>query len=455
MLRNLFRVGLLVIALLGGVSLHAQGEGALFGVVEGYYSPGDASALGVSWDRITFYWYNFQPNSSADFDTNAVPQGNLDADISGGRRVVGLIKGTPAWAGNGNPAAVPTGVELAYNDPGNVFGMFVTQLVSHYAPMGVHDWIIWNEPDIRPGEGTVEFAGEVEDYYPLLRTAYLAARAVDRNAHIQIAGTTWWHDANANREPYLARLLRVITDDPHAAANNHYFDGVTAHIYFTTSSVSHILNSTQAILTNFGLRRKELWLAEFNASPRRDPNGGLSAPYNVSLEQQADFIVQTSALALAADVERMAVYRLYDDNFVPGQSEPWGLVRADGSQRPAFGAYQRVIQQFSGAKRVRVYRNEAATLVTMKVGGNTVYVMWSDTFDGGEFLMKSASGEITVQDALGNAFPQSGRTIAAPGAERIDVDSVVVSGAVRIVTLRGGPLTVTFRQPNGVILSLN
>jgi polysaccharide biosynthesis protein PslG len=453
MLRHLLLGGLVFIALLCGVSVQAQGEGALFGVVEGYYRPDDATALGVTWERTTFYWYNFQPTSAADFDTNAV---QVDAALGAGRQVVGVIKGTPAWAGSGSPAAVPTGIDLPYNDPGNVFGAFVTRLVSHYAPMGVHHWIIWNEPDIRPGEGTVEFEGEVEDYYRLLRTAYLAANAVDPAAHIQIAGNSWWHDVNANREPYLARLLRVIMDDPGAAANNYYFDGATTHIYFTTTSVRYILNSTQTILSNFGLRRKELWLTEFNASPRRDPNGGISgASFNVSPEQQADFIVQASALALAANVERMAVYRLYDNDFVSGQSEPWGLVRADGSQRPAFGAYQRVIQQFRGATRVRAYSNEAATLVTMSVGGKTVYVMWSDTFEGGEFLMKGAPAEITVQDSLGNAIPQAGGTIAAPGAEHIDVDFVVVSGAVRIVTLRGGPLRVQFRQPNGNILTLN
>src|SRR6187551_1364389 len=110
--------GLVFIALvLGGVSLQAQGEGTQFGVVEGYYRPDDASALGVSWERTVFYWYNFQPNSAADFDTNAVPQGYLDSAIGAGRQVVGVIKGTPGWAGSGAPTAVPTGIDLPYNDP--------------------------------------------------------------------------------------------------------------------------------------------------------------------------------------------------------------------------------------------------------------------------------------------------------------------------------------------------
>src|SRR5687768_10256260 len=96
--------GLVFIALLlCSVSLQAQADGTLFGVVEGYYRPDHAAALGVSWERTTFYWYHFQPNSPADFDTNAV---QVDASLGAGRQVVGVIKGTPAWEGSSSPAAV-------------------------------------------------------------------------------------------------------------------------------------------------------------------------------------------------------------------------------------------------------------------------------------------------------------------------------------------------------------
>src|SRR5690606_1269886 len=120
----------------------------------------------------------------------------------------------------------------------------------------------------------------------------------------------------------------------------------------------------RAILERFGQGKKSIWVGEFNASPRRDPEGGINAPFEITLEQQADYIVQASALALAAGVERLAVYRLYDDNFTPGQTEPWGLVRYDGTLRPAFYAYQSVIQRFAGAKSVRRFTIPEATMIT-------------------------------------------------------------------------------------------
>ena len=89
MLRHrLIGVLIFIMLLLCGVSLQAQGEGVLFGVVEGYYRPDDAAALGVSWERTTFYWYNFQPSGPADFDPNAV---QVDAALGAGRQVVGVI----------------------------------------------------------------------------------------------------------------------------------------------------------------------------------------------------------------------------------------------------------------------------------------------------------------------------------------------------------------------------
>lgn len=417
----------------------------VFGVVDPQYAPDKLAGLGSSWARLPFNWYRFQPNSPDEFDTNALP----DSFLVGGQ-VVGLVKGTPPWASSsGSLGAVPNGLDLPYTDPNNVWGSFVTKLVTYYSARGVHHWIVWNEPDIRPGEGIVEFEGEVADYARLLKVFYQAAKAVDPAAHVQIAGMTWHHDSLAGRSPYLARLLEILKNDPEAKDNHWFFDGVTAHIYFTTSSVWDILNSYTNILNRYGQGAKELWLAEFNASPRLDPQAYLDAPFKITLEQQADFIVQASALALAAGTDRMAVYKLYDDHFTPGISEPWGLVRADGSLRPAYTAYRQVISLFSGAADVQRIATRRGTLVTLAFPDHTVYVMWSNTYEPVQFTIGASEAEVTVYDAAGNAtsLPTSGGQVIidAPAAQATDMTWVVVAGAVRIVSLSGGVRSVTFR----------
>jgi len=426
----------------------------VFGAVEASVRPAEAAQLGISWERLSFHWNLFQPNSADDFNTEAINGAALDAALSSGRQVVGLIQGTPPWAAlnnPGSPAAIPVGLELPYDDPNNVFANFVSRLVEHYSTRGIHHWIIWNEPDIRPGEGHVEFEGELEDYFLLLKSGYMAAKAADPGAHIQIAGLTWWYDTERGREPYLQRLLARISEDPEARANNWYFDGISMHIYFTTSTVSYLSNSYQTILGNFGLGNKQVWLNEFNASPRRDPVTPLSAPFNISLEQQADFIVQASAIAIASGVDRLSVYKLYDNDFTPGQSEPWGLVRHDGSLRPAYTAYQQVISDFRNASNIRYNSTGEASLVSMQQGGRTVYVMWNDTFNEAQFLLY-AGGNVTVRDAYGGEWVQPFEdgvvVIDAPAAEQIDMPSVVVSGPVRIVSL-GGYAQVIFRGASG------
>ena len=436
-----------------------------FGVIEAYYRPDDAVALGACWDRVIFAWDQFQPENADDFDASVIPVSIFDDARTANRQIVGLIKGTPEWASeSGSLGAAPDGIDLPFDDRDNHFGAFVTRLVEHYSPLGVHHWIIWNEPDIRPGEGVVEFQGEVEDYFYLLRTAYLAIKAADPEAHVQIAGLTWWFDRNHYRTFYLRRLLQRIYADPEAEANNWYFDGATAHIYITTSSVWQILMDYVDALRDFGMSDKDLWLAEFNASPRRDPQAPLDALFQVSLEQQADFIVQASALALAAGVDKLAVYKLYDNHFIAGESEAWGLVRGDGSLRPAFESYAQVIERLDPSADVNRYSIPQGTLIAFTKPESTLYVVWSDTFTGGEFLIHAGGleGSVSVYDALGEArvielVEDAGVPLAvidAPAAERIDLPWVVVSGAVSLVELPGVPRTVWYRTDGGQVIQM-
>lgn len=436
-----------------------------FGVVEAYYQPQDAQMLGATWDRVIFDWYYFQTDGPDDWNTDAVPQIRLDAAKAANREIVGLIKSTPAWASDsGSIGAAPNGLDLPFDDPDNLYGAFVIKLVTYYSKRGIHNWIIHNEPDVRPLDGgTVEFRGGVEDYFHLLKTAYMAAKSVDPQAHIQIAGMQWWWDRIKNREPYLRRLLRLIYADPDAAANNYYFDGISIHLYFGTETIWPIINTNYRILQKFGLQHKEMWFDEFNASPRRDPLSPSRALFQVTLQQQADFIVQASSLALAAGVDRLAVYRLFDDNMELGDGkEPWGLVRADGSLRPAFYAYQQVIRRFSGAQDIQRYKIKDGTLVTFAFPDHTVYVMWNDTFDPGEFVIHGAgiTTGVPVSDAAAKRWTvkpieQVGVPVliidVPPVEELTDIKGVIVSGPVRMLSLPGQPRTVWFHDQYGKV----
>lgn len=430
-----------------------------FGVVEAYFRPTDARDLGVGWERIIFEWPRFQPDGPDDFCTDAVPEAWLREARAAGREVVGLLKNTPLWASGGEKIGLPSqGLDLPIDDPGNYWAAFVQRVVAYYgAEWDIHHWIIYNEPDLRPGDiSYYEFDGDVTDYYRVLKTAYLAAKAADAESVIHIAGMAWWTDVAAGRVPYLRRLLEVASRDPDAHRNDFFFDVATVHSYFGTLNLWNVITETRDMLWYYGLMGKAIWVDETNARPTIDPY--IAVPpdplFEVSLGQQSDYIVQAAAVSLAAGVERFAVYRLYDNHYAPGISEPWGLVRVDGTRRPAFDTYRTVIHLFAGTERAQRYASDRSSLVTLEMDGRTVYVMWARKTDPVQFYVEAAgSGETARQvRASGTeravepvqAAGQSGWWYAldAPGAVLNQTGHVAVEGSPVILALDGPPRTV-------------
>jgi hypothetical protein len=250
----------------------------------------------------------------------------------------------------------------------------------------------------------------MEAYHRLLKVAYLAAHDANADVKIHLAGLTFWHDRD-----YLRRFLAYAVQDPTAAEHDHYFDVVTVHIYFQTESVPYIINETRAALRAYGLQ-KPIWVNETNASPDSDPQWPLVRPrWRVSLEEQASFLLQSFALALSAGAERVAVYKLRDAGLPPG-GEPFGLLRPDGSRRPAFEAYKLITTHYAGTTTAREERHGLYELVTLSRGELTTRVLWART--GSE-----------VQVSL---------PALAPGARLIDQ-----SGAEQQINAEEGQYTLT------------
>lgn len=314
-----------------------------FGVIEAFWQPEEAAALPVGWDRILFYWNEIQPTGPDDWNTLHVLEEWLVEAEAQDRMVMGLLKNTPAWATDGAPfSGVPRGLYLPVDDPDNLWAGYVRKVVEYYAPRGVHHWIVWNEPEIEPGVYGHEFSGTTADYFQLLKVAYLVAKEEDPRSVIHLAGWSYWHDP-----AWLGNFLRVATADPDAAANNHYFDVVTLHIYFRVETVEELVNETWAIQERYGLR-KPIWINETNASPNLDPLWPVTRPnFQVDLEQQAWYLVQAHALAFGAQTARVGVYKLLDI-LLPEGGESFGILRPDGSRRPAFDAYRTTVRYLGG-----------------------------------------------------------------------------------------------------------
>lgn len=342
-----------------------------FGAVEAMWDPVAAAEAGVGWERILFYWSEMQRDGPDDWNVHHVPDYWLAAAAQEGREVVGLLKHTPSWATDGlMGCGVPRGLDLPVDDPSNLWATFVRRVVGTYAGR-VDRWIIWNEPDIAVGTYGFEWCGSLESYYRLVKVAYLAAHEVNPQVKIHLAGLTTSHDPD-----YLHRFLTHARQDPTGAQHGFYFDVATVHIYFRTDWVSDVLNRTRAVLTAHGLQ-KPIWVNETNASPDSDPEWPLLRPrWRVSLEEQAGFLLQGFAMALSTGVQRIAVYKLKDTGLTLG-GEPFGLLRPDGSRRPAFDAYKLITQHYAGTVTARAERHALYQVVVLDRGDRTTRVLWA------------------------------------------------------------------------------
>src|SRR3972149_1409500 len=323
-----------------------------FGAIDTFDNPSAATALGAGWTRVRFPWADLQPNDDGQWNNNFFTDDPLAAELAAGREVVGWIVNTPHWAlEDGSVPGVPSGLYLREDDPNNHWATFLRKIVSHYTgPLRVDHWIIWNEPDIwDPSYPGRTWGGDEKKFFQLQRMAYNVIKASNPKAVVHLSAFTYFWDTNYGRTPFFKRLLDEMQKDPEAAAHNYYFDVASANLYFQPDNVYDLIAWHHAQMIGHGFD-KPLWLTETNAAPSRDAAWPVASPrFDITLDEQSNFIIQSFALALAAGARRPAFYKLAD---IPGDHaanpEPFGLVREDGSRRPAFTAFQVAANYLAG-----------------------------------------------------------------------------------------------------------
>ncbi len=309
-----------------------------FGVIESYEEPRAAAQLGAGWTRVRLHWATIQPQDDSSW-TPLVPEEKVRAEAAAGIEVVGLLIGIPDWARGDD--LLPKGLWLPPDDPANLWANFVRAAVTRYAG-SIDHWIIWNEPDIwdknTPGHS---WDGDERDFAQLLKTAYLVAKETNPNSVIHLPAMTYYWDANFGREQYLGKLLDILLADESGAQYNYYFDVATAHLYFQPGSIYDITAFFVDMFRQRGLNHP-MWLVETNAPPIDDPAWLVDDPtFLVTQFDQAAFQPQAIAAGLAAGAERVAIYKLKDiETDLVANPEPFGLLRMDGSARPAFSTAQ-------------------------------------------------------------------------------------------------------------------
>jgi hypothetical protein len=322
-----------------------------------------ARSAGARWNRWEFRWANVeQTPGQFQYGTADVMVGTSAAN---GLSMQGILISVPDWAME-KPSRLPRGLYLAWNDPGNLWTRFVTETVTRFRGR-IRYWEVWNEPDL----AEVFWGGTTADYYQLLKVSYQAIKAVDPSAQVLLAGLAYWPNPG-----FLEDLLGIMRRDPTARGNNFYFDILPWHQYARPSDLwDRVTQSRQLLATTVGT--KPIWVNEANVPAWDESPMNDFKPYNwsASVREQASYVIQAMAYAVAAGAERVFVYRLQDTEW----PEAYGLLRPDGSARPAYVAFQVATRYLSHVTSASVTTQGPVEQIVLRRADQRVLVVWNKT----------------------------------------------------------------------------
>jgi hypothetical protein len=151
------------------------------------------------------------------------------------------------------------------------------------------------------------------------------------------------------------------------------------------------------------------------------------------------------------------VYKLRNTADHPESIEPFGLLRADDSRRPAFGAYQVVTRYLGGFQQVTRQTSGNVEIVTFQRDGQTTTVLWTwgrtpvrQTLPArsSQALLVDDTGAAQALTAISGAF-----VIDLPGATCSNGANCFIGGAPRLLVEAGtaNPTPVPGVSPTPVI----
>ena len=327
-----------------------------------------ARALHARLVRTVLPWSALEPHGPSQMDPSSLAFADrLVSDAAtAGIRVILLVDSTPCWATSA-PATLVRACIPGQSSKANTwpptnpasYATFVAFLAQRYGT-NLAAIEVWNEPDQSNQD---YFAGpeKPQRYAAILRAAYPAIKQANPSVPV-LAGSL----VGAN-----GAFLRAL----YAAGIKGYYDGLAVHFYTLTLASLRSIHEVQ--LANGDT--KPLWLDEFGWSscwPR----------YKIQQEQgcvtsqtQALNITNTfRALARTPYVAAEVLYQLEGST-----SENFGVLNANGSHKPAFGALSRAfVSPFGPASPVTVSLRKQRGRVLASGSGPVGDYMELEAFQG-------------------------------------------------------------------------
>lgn len=402
---------------------------------------------GATWLRVAVNWSSVEPTNMSPstylWQYADQPLGAALTSRGSGIRVIGTIETAPLWARY--DSFKPDGPI----NPANMvdFNEFVGALVERYDGDGYQDapgspvvnyWEFYNEPDRRLDSTDGRWGNHPVEYAMMLAGVYPVVKAHNPNAQVVFGGIAYDFFIEQG-----GPFVRSFLDDVLRAGAGNYFDIFNFHTYpafainwlppVDSNEGSGLYEKAQHLrqeLTRHGLN-KPIIITEAGWQSNSIPGSFGSE------EVQARYVAQLFTQSLAADLDVMIWWMLYDPGDWMGD---YGLVTSHTPphRKPSFTAYQTIVNQLTHAAFVRVLPSSETQHKLMEayqfrnsVSGRTLYVAWLNP------VATNATAPLTIA-------AEEVRTInlyGAPGATITDAADGADDGRVR-VTVSGRPVYI-------------
>jgi hypothetical protein len=356
-----------------------------------------SAEAGAGWVRIPLRWASIER-------VNTTPENyrwsaRLDAWLKQLAkrhiRVILTVSGNPAWA-----ATYDAGV-LDKTDPGEL-AEFLSAAVARYsvAPYKVTYWELYNEPDNGSADwadiGLGYWGNEPAAYAEMMATVYPRLKMANPNIKVVFGGLAydfWTEEGGPFVEDFLDQVLQHGAGPYFDVMNFHYYPNYHAKWSPYGIGLAGKTNFLRAKLASFGLD-KPIVCTETAAQSGTFPGG--------SDEEQSRFLVETMVRGVTSGLDAIIWFMLTDD------SGYWksGLLNLDLSPKPAFYAYQTLVDQLAAAGFVRTIAPGELGAVPVEgyafsapATATWILVAWSQ--DGLDHELSVVAPEVTIVDKYG------------------------------------------------------
>jgi polysaccharide biosynthesis protein PslG len=286
-------------------------------------------AIGITSVRVDADWNWIQPTGPKTFYWTKLDQ-EVHSIRAAGMSVDLIIDGCPRWAALAGAAGAPSPQPASSAQ----YASWAADVAARYAPEGVNDFEIWNEPNIvrfwQPKPNPAAYTAD-------LMAAYVAIKKVDRSAFVISGGLAPAASDGTNFSP-----ISFLTE-MYAHGVKGSFDALGYHPYSfpaapdsyepwsAWSQMNQARSSIRSMMTKNGDSGKPIWITEFGA-PSNGPSGISASAQSAELSQAIAYAKKVTWIGA------MYIYTWQDSVTLPAKDNWFGLLTEDGSPKPAYYA---------------------------------------------------------------------------------------------------------------------